>query len=174
MIIVEKTRLRATRLVGGPEEEMHHPHEPKAGNAQWKVEMKAMKDKMDLMMNAMKWRTTTLDDQVHHTDSPFTAQVTFCPLSPKFQMPSLETYDWTKDQLNHLESFKTLMHVQGDPDEIMCQAFPTTMKGPAQVWFSKTKPNSMSTFKELNNSFIIHFIKGQRHKHLTYALMKIR
>ena len=137
--------------------------------------MKAMKDSMDLMMNAMKGRTTTLDDLVHHTDSPITAQVTSCLLPPKFRMPSLETYDGTKDPLNHLESFfKTLMHLQGIPDEIMFRAFPTTMKRLAQVWFSKIKPNSMSTFKELSNSFVTHFIGGQRHKCSTHALMQIR
>ena len=38
----------------------------------------------------------------------------------------------------HLESFKTLMHLQGVADEIMCRAFPTTLKGP-----------SIGTFKEL-------------------------
>ena len=30
------------------------PREPKASNARWEVEIKAMKDRMDLMMNAMK------------------------------------------------------------------------------------------------------------------------
>ena len=82
--------------------------------------MKAMKDRMDLMMNAMKGRTTTLNDRVHCIDTPFTAQVTFFPLLPKFQMLFLETYDGIKDLLDHLESFKTLMHLQGIPDEIMC------------------------------------------------------
>ena len=33
MIVVRKTRLRATHLVSGLEEEMHHPHKPVAGNA---------------------------------------------------------------------------------------------------------------------------------------------
>ena len=89
-------------------------------------------------------------------------------------MLSLETYDGTKDPLDHLESFKTLMLLQGVPGEIMCRAFPTTMKGPARVWFSKIKPNSMSTFKELSNSFITHFIEGQMHKHSTHALMQIK
>ena len=82
--------------------------------------MKAMKDRMDLMMNAIKGRTATLNDRVHRIDTPFTAQVTFFPLLPKFQMLFLETYDGIKDLLDHLESFKTLMHLQGIPDEIMC------------------------------------------------------
>ena len=47
-------------------------------------------------------------------------------------MPLVENYDGNKDMLDHLESFKTLMHIQGIPDEITCKAFPTTLKGPAR------------------------------------------
>ena len=48
-------------------------------------------------------------------------------------MPQVENYDGYKDPLDHLESFKTLMHLQGVPDEIMCRAFPTTLKGSARI-----------------------------------------
>ena len=55
----------------------------------------------------------------------------------------MESYDESKDPLDHLESFKTLMHLQGVADEIMCKAFPTTLKGPARIWFSKLTLNSI-------------------------------
>ena len=142
MIVVKKKRLRATHPAGRPKEEMHHLRKPEVGNTRWKVEIKATKDRMDLMMNVMKGWTATLNDLVHRTDSPFIAQVTSCLLPPKFRMPSLETYDGTKDPLDHLESFKTLMHLQGNPNEIMCWAFPTTMKEPVQVWFNLDKANT--------------------------------
>ena len=77
--------------------------------------------------------STDLDDLVHQTDSPFTAFVTSFPLPPKFCMPQVENYGGSKNPLVHLESFKTLMHLQGVPDEIMCKAFPTTLKGSARV-----------------------------------------
>ena len=48
-------------------------------------------------------------------------------------MPQVENYDGNKDPLDHLESFKTLMHLQGIPNKIMCKAFPTTLKGPARI-----------------------------------------
>jgi len=38
-------------------------------------------------------------------------------------------YNGSQDPLDHLESFKTLMHLQGVSDEIMCKAFPTTLNG---------------------------------------------
>ena len=115
------------------------------------AEMQAMKEQMDVMMNALKgWVSSDLNDLVHRTDSPFTAFVNSFPLPPKFHMPQMENYDGNKDPLDHLESFKTLMHFQGVPDEIICRAFPTTLKGPARIWFSRLMPNSISTFKELS------------------------
>ena len=48
-------------------------------------------------------------------------------------MPQVESYDRSKDPLDHPESFKTLMHLQGVVDEIICRAFPITLKGPARV-----------------------------------------
>ena len=66
-------------------------------------------------------------------NSPFTAPVTSFPLPPKFRMTYVEAYDRSKDPLDHLKSFKTLMHLQGVADEIMCQAFPTMLKGLVRV-----------------------------------------
>ena len=77
--------------------------------------------------------SSDLNDLVHRTDSPFTVFVTSFPLPPKFRMPQMENYDGSKDPLDHLESFKTLMHLQGVLDEIMCRAFPITLKGPARI-----------------------------------------
>ena len=86
-----------------------------------------------------------LDDLVNQTDSPFTASVNSFPLPSKFCMPQIDSYDGVKDPLDHLETFKTLMHLQGVADVIMCRAFPTMLKGVARIWFSQLMPNSIST-----------------------------
>ena len=62
--------------------------------------------------------SSDLDELVHRTNSPFTAPVTSFPLLSKFCIPQVEAYDGSKDPLNHLESFKTLMHLQGVADEM--------------------------------------------------------
>ena len=139
------------------------------------AKMQIMKERMDFMMNALKGRVSNdLDELVHQTDSPFTTLVTLFPLPTKFRMPQIEAYDGSKDPLDHLESFKTLMHLQGVADEIMCRAFPTTLKGPASVWFSRLTPNSISTFKELSAQFASHFIGGHKYKKSTVCLMSIK
>ena len=59
-------------------------------------------------------------------------------------------------------------------NEIMCRAFPTTLRGPARIWFNRLTPNSISTFKDLSAQFASHFIEGHRHKKSTACLMSIR
>ena len=109
------------------------------------MKIQAMKEQMEVMMNALKGRVSSdLDNLVNRTDSPFTVAVNSFPLS------HIDSYDGVKDPLDHLETFKTLMHLQGVADEIMCRAFPTTLKGAARIWFSRLTPNSVSTFKELS------------------------
>ena len=89
-------------------------------------------------------------------------------------MPQIESYDEFKDPLDHLETFKTLIHLQGVPDEIMCRAFPTTLKGAVRIWFSRLTPNSINTFKELSTQFTSHFIGGHRYKKSTACLISIK
>ena len=93
-----------------------------------------VKERMDFMMNALRGQVSSdLDDLVHRTDSPITASVTSFPHPSKFSMPQVENYDESKDALDHLKFFKTLMHLQGVPDEMMCKAFPTMLKGPTRI-----------------------------------------
>ena len=88
-------------------------------------------------------------------------------------MPSLDLYDGTRDSFDHIATFKTTMHLQGVPDEIMYRAFPTTLKEPTQVWFSKIPPNTVSSFKELSKLFVNNFIEGQKHKRSSSSLLTI-
>ncbi|XP_075654774.1 uncharacterized protein LOC142624938 [Castanea sativa] len=67
-----------------------------------------------------------------------------------------------------------MMHLQGVPDEIMCRVFPTTLKGPVRICYSRLTANSISTFKELDAQFVSHFIGGHRYKKSTACLMSIR
>ena len=125
------------------------------------VEIQAMKNQIEVMMNALKGRVSSnLDDLVNRTDSLFTAAVNSFPLPYKFRMLHIDSYDRVKDPLDHLETFKTLMQLQGVADEIMCRAFPMTLKGATRIWFSRLTPNSVSTFKQLSTQFTAHFIGG--------------
>ena len=56
--------------------------------------MQTMKEKMDMMMNALIGRiSTNLEELVQRTNSPFPTKVTSFPLLAKFRMPQVEAYD---------------------------------------------------------------------------------
>ena len=105
-----------------------------------------MRKAVDGMKKNMR-RENPVDDLVHRTDSSFMASINSHPLPPKFKMPSLDSYDGMCDPFDHIATFKTTMNLQGVPDEIMCKAFPTTLKGLAQVWFSKIPLNNVGSFE---------------------------
>ena len=106
-------------------------------------------------------------------NSPFTNEVLNHPLPPKFCLPQLESYDGSKDPLDHIESFKTLMLLHMTPDKVICRAFPTTLKGAARVWFSKIPLGTIADFEQLNKDFVRHFIGGQKHRKPTGHLLNI-
>ena len=93
------------------------------------AKMEMMKEMMDFMMNTLRGQVSSdLDELVYQTDLSFTIPITSFPLPPKFHIPLVEAYDGLKDPLDHLESFKTIMNLQGVADEIMWRTFPNTLK----------------------------------------------
>ena len=71
------------------------------------VEMQAMKEQIEVMMNALKgWVSNDVDDLVNRTDSPFTTSVNSFPLPQKFRMPQIESYDGVKDPLRSPKDFQ--------------------------------------------------------------------
>ena len=52
-----------------------------------------------------------INDLVHWTDSPFTTSINSHPLPSKFKMPSLDSYEVTRDPFDHIATFKTTMHL---------------------------------------------------------------
>ena len=96
-------------------------------------EMDQMKKAMEEMKGSMR-KENHVDDLVHRTDSPFTTSIISHPLPSKFKIPTLDSYDGMRYTYDHIATFKMTMHLQGVPDEIMCRAFPTTLKGSTRVW----------------------------------------
>ena len=122
-----------------------------------------MRKEMDELKSDMKDKgEENLNGMIRRTDSPFTTEVLNRPLPSKFRLPQLESYDGSKDPLDHTESFKTLMLLQMTPNKVMCRAFPKTLKGAARVWFNKIPPRTIADFEQLSKGFVCHFIGRQR------------
>ena len=64
--------------------------------------------------------------------------------------------------------------LQQPPDEILCHSFPTILKGAVREWFTKLPTSLVDNFEQLSNTFLRHFIGGQRLKRLADYLLTIR
>ena len=64
------------------------------------------------MKEAVKGRTSiSMDALVQQTESPFTVGVLHFPLPTKIRMPQIETFDGTKDPVDHLNTYKNQMEL---------------------------------------------------------------
>ncbi|GFY94437.1 hypothetical protein Acr_09g0008830 [Actinidia rufa] len=91
---------------------------------------------LDARLDAINTGTNapvTVDTLVRQTDPPFTERVLGARISSKFKLPTqLGIYEGKTDPMDHLDSYKSLMSLQGCSDEVMCKAFSATLKGPAR------------------------------------------
>ena len=115
-----------------------------------------------------------MDALVQQTESPFTGEVLHFPLPAKFKMPQVETFNGTKDLVDHLNTYKNQMELHEYQDPIRCRAFSITLKGPALAWFNRLPPLSISSFRELSIAFVSHFIGALTYRKLSYHLLTIK
>ena len=60
--------------------------------------------------------------------------------------------------MDHLDSYKNLMSLQGYSDEVMCKAFSTTLNELARSWFKKQPPRTIDSFGDLSRLFVANFM----------------
>ncbi|KAK2997940.1 hypothetical protein RJ639_025715 [Escallonia herrerae] len=88
-------------------------------------------------------------------------------------MPPCESYDGTGDPMEHLARFTSGMNLHLVPDQIMCRAFPITLKGAAHVWFQHLTPRSISCWAQLAESFRSNFLTSRVQRKNSSALFRI-
>ncbi|GFZ08175.1 hypothetical protein Acr_19g0011120 [Actinidia rufa] len=101
----------------------------------------------------------TVDTLIKQTEPPFTERILRARISSKFKLPAqLGMYEGKTDPMDHLDSYKSLMSLQGCSDEVMCKAFSATLKGPARSWFRKLSPGTIDSFGDLSRLFLANFM----------------
>ena len=111
---------------------------------------------------------------MQQTESPFTAGVLHFPLPVKFRMLQIETFDGTKDPIDHLNTYKNQMELHGYHDPIRCRAFAIALKGLALAWFNRLPPSSISSFTKLSITFFSLFIGARTYRNPSYHLLTIK
>ena len=157
----------------------HDPHQAPGKNRNeersWEQRFMDIQQEINHMKVAVKGRTpVSMDALVQQTESPFTAGVMHFPLLGKFRMPQIETFDWTKDPIDHLNMYKNHMELHGYQDPVRCRAFAINLKDPALAWFNRLQPSSVSSFTELSITFVSHFIGGRTYRTSSYHLLTIK
>ncbi|KAK3040330.1 hypothetical protein RJ639_029384 [Escallonia herrerae] len=104
---------------------------------------------------------------------PFIEEVDLFPVPSNFKMPPCESYDGTGDPMEHLARFTSGMNLHLVPDQIMCRAFPITLKGAAHVWFQHLTPRSISCWAQLAESFRSNFLTSRVQRKNSSALFRI-
>ncbi|KAK3005311.1 hypothetical protein RJ639_016220 [Escallonia herrerae] len=102
---------------------------------------------------------------------PFTEEVDLFPTPPNFKMPPCESYDGTKDPMEHLARFTSGMNLHLVLDQIMCRAFPVMLKGAHMCGSNTSHP--IPCWAQLAESFRSNFLTSQVQRKNSSALFRI-
>ncbi|XP_050217637.1 uncharacterized protein LOC126668488 [Mercurialis annua] len=93
--------------------------------------------------------------------NPLSTEVRDEPFPLNYKTPQLDDYNGTEDPNTHLSCFQVVMMVQSLSEAAVCKLFPTTLKGPAAIWYQSLKEGSIRSFDELAKAFRTHFKPGE-------------
>ena len=101
----------------------HDPYQPPGEDCNeersWESRFRDIQQEISHMKVAVKGRDpVSMDALVQQTESPFTARVLHFPLLAKFRMSQIETFDGTKDPIDHLNTYKNQMELHGYQDPV--------------------------------------------------------
>lgn len=103
--------------------------------------------------------------------NPFTEEIIKAPLPQGFKLPVLDKYDGSSDPIDHVMLYHQNMLIYQESEAALCRAFPSTLTGAAQKWYSKLAPGSIGGFKHLYELFVANFINSKKKmKNSTYLM----
>ncbi|RRT60962.1 hypothetical protein B296_00018367 [Ensete ventricosum] len=105
--------------------------------------------------------------------SPFALEILEKPILSSFQLPTLEPYDGSIDPTEHVAAFRAQMALCNTSDALMCRTFPTTLSGPARMWYSWINPSSISSVNQFTKEFELNFIGSSCTRPMAASLLSL-
>ena len=94
-------------------------YQQEIGERSWDQRFKDIQQEINQMKEVIKGQApVSMDALVQQIESPFTAEVLHFPFSAKFRMSQIETFDKTKDPIDHLNTYTNQMELHGYQDPI--------------------------------------------------------
>ena len=94
--------------------------------------------------------------------SPFTWGIEKAKLLRRFHQPTFAIYSGRTDPVEHLSQFKQKMAVHAHDEALMCRIFSSSLEPMVMRWFDGLRINSISSFKNLIESFCFRFVTCSR------------
>ncbi|XP_061370938.1 uncharacterized protein LOC133313566 [Gastrolobium bilobum] len=108
-----------------------------------------------------------------YNNNPFTGEILNAPFPEDFDSARLPKYDGSQDPQVHIDAFDTDMYIRGIDEPLISRIFAITLTGAAQAWFSTLHANSIRSFEEFGQQFLLNFATSKKHPKSEFALGKI-
>ena len=105
--------------------------------------------------------------------SPFNRGIEKAKLPRRFHQPTFTMYNGRMNPVEHVSQFKQKMAVHSQDEALMCRVFPSSLGPMSMRWFDGLRTNSISSFKELTQSFCSWFITCSRVPQLLDSLLSM-
>ena len=105
--------------------------------------------------------------------SPFAWEILDVPIPRDFKPPTVATFDGSTDPEQHISMFERHMELITSEDALWCRAFPSTLSGRAQQWFTKLEPHSVANFTVLANRIKARFAGSRKVGRDSASLLEI-
>ncbi|XP_020216869.1 uncharacterized protein LOC109800500 [Cajanus cajan] len=92
------------------------------------------------------------------------------PLPLGWKSLNIDRYDGSSDPNEHIDAYVTQMNMYTNDDALMCQVFPTSLKGPTLTWYTQLPTGSIDNFETLMRRFTAQYTTSRPH-HITSAAL---